>query len=258
MPVYNITFSPTGGTRKAADIFAKAFHSESIFIDLTDITYDFSNLCFTKADTCIAAVPSYGGRVPETAVSRLRQMKGNGARAILVAVYGNRAYEDTLLELKDTLSNAGFHCVAAVAAVAEHSIIHQFACGRPNEKDSEELASFAQKIRQHLEAGILSEHVTVPGKKPYREYGGVPMKPKAGKACTKCGLCAAKCPTGAISAKNPAQTDLAVCISCMRCISICPKHARKVSRLLLTVGAKKMQSACSSDKKNELFLSPVP
>ena len=53
-------------------------------------------------------------------------LKGNGARAVLLVVYGNREYEDTLLELSDVMEAAGFSPVAAVAAVAEHSIMHQF------------------------------------------------------------------------------------------------------------------------------------
>ena len=70
----------------------------------------------------VIAVPSYGGRVPGTAAGRLGAIRGNGARAVLVCVYGNRAYEDTLVELQDIAKQAGFRVTAAVAAVAEHSI----------------------------------------------------------------------------------------------------------------------------------------
>lgn len=254
MPVYKITFSPTGGTQKVADFFTKAFNKDSIFIDLTDSSFNFSTLCFTNADICIVAVPSYGGRVPEIVVSRLKQMKGNGAKAILISVYGNRAYEDTLLELQDTLHNTNFHCIAAIAAVAEHSIIRQFATGRPDAKDAKELAVFAEKIRHTIEKENISQALTIPGNRPYREFGGVPMKPEAKKGCIKCGLCTTKCPVNAIPADNPLKTDKTKCISCMRCIAICPNKARKVNKLILTVGAQKMKKSCSGYKKNELFL----
>lgn len=255
MSVYKITFSPTGGTQKVSDLFTKAFSTESTYIDLTSHNTDFSAYSFGTEDICIVSVPSYGGRVPDVAVSRLGQMKGNGARAVLIVVYGNRAYDDTFAELQDALQNAGFICVAGVAAVAEHSIMRQFAAGRPDEKDAEELAEFAGRIRTAMEAGTLETELKLPGTRPYREYGGVPMKPQAGKSCVGCGLCAEKCPVEAIPAEKPATTDAGKCISCMRCIAVCPKKARSVNKALLTAGSMKLKKACSGYKGNELFLS---
>lgn len=129
MPVYNITFSPTGGTKKVADLFTKSFCQDSTDINLVDHETDFSTFSFCTEDICIVSVPSYGGRVPAIAVSRLRQIKGNGAAVILIVVYGNRAYDDTFAELQDTLTDSGFSCIAAVAAIAEHSIMRQFGAG---------------------------------------------------------------------------------------------------------------------------------
>lgn len=254
MSIYKITFSPTGGTLKVADLFANAFCEESMSVDLTDRTFDFSALCFADTDVCMVAVPSYGGRVPELAVRHLKQMTGGGAKAILIAVYGNRAYDDTLLELQDTLIAAKFHCIAAIAAVAEHSILHRFAAGRPDEADGKELAAYAGMIRQKMEAGNTADVLTVPGNRPVRTYNGVPMKPKARRSCTKCGRCAEKCPTGAIPNEHPSQTDVTQCISCMRCIAICPNQARRVNSFVLTLGTQKMKKLCSGYRKNELFL----
>jgi len=66
----------------------------------------------------VIAVPSFGGRVPEPAVKRLEEIRGNEALCTAVCVYGNRAYEDTLIELSDAARKSGFRVIAGIAAVA--------------------------------------------------------------------------------------------------------------------------------------------
>lgn len=297
MAIFELMFSPTGGTKKVSAMFAKglkkamtattakAISQESVVIDLLKRDKDYSACAFSAKDICIVSVPSYGGRVPETAVSRLSQMKGNGARAILLVVYGNRDYDDTFAELQDTLEAAGFVCAAGIAAIAEHSIMHQFATGRPDQEDEEQLKGFAETIWKKLEKqtntekticeelekqtntaetddreearmpGSSSAGLVLPGNRPYRKYDGVPMKPQAGKTCTRCGICAKECPAGAIPADNPSKTNTESCISCMRCIAVCPEHARSISKALLAAGSVILKKSCSVRKKNTLFLT---
>ena len=255
MTVFTITFSPTGGTQKCADLLANALSPAHTVIDLTDRTLDFASIPFSADDVCIVAVPVYGGRVPDIAVLRLRQLHGSGARAVLVAVYVNRAFEDTLLELRDTLQATGFRPVAAVAALAEHSIVRQIAAGQPDADDAAQLSGFAAKIRERLESGKIPEPLTVPGNVPYRAFGGVPLKPQADPtACNSCGKCASLCPVGAIPADTPAETNADACISCMRCIAVCPNGARALNPDMLAGLAQKLGAVCGERKQNELFL----
>lgn len=272
MRVFEIMFSPTGGTKKVSDSFTNAWIKqpgntdvlERTVIDLLQRDRDFSACVFSREDICIVSVPSYGGRVPETAVSRLSRMQGNGARAIAIVVYGNRDYDDTFAELQDTLEAAGFVCAAGIAAVAEHSIMRQFASGRPDRADEEQLSQFAADIRAKLNIPAVTDAslaekasstgLTLPGNRPYRKYGGVPMKPQTGKSCTRCGLCAGECPVGAIPKDDPSKTNTQICISCMRCISICPEKARSINKALLAAGSLTLKKACSVRKENTLFL----
>ena len=248
---YNIYFSPTGGTKKVADILAG-----NLVGDFTEV-----NLCreinpmeLTADDVCLISVPSFGGRVPAVNVERLRKMNGNGARAILNCVYGNRHWDDTLTELQDVLEDQGFVCVAAIAAVAEHSIFRQFATGRPDEDDTKQLVEFAKEIRQKL-AGCEVGALELAGSHgPYKEYNGAPYKPEANDDCTLCGLCAKECPVAAINLENPKVTDKEACISCMRCISLCPVHARDLDAELLKTRGEAIAPHLSGRKENYLFL----
>lgn len=133
---------------------------------------------------------------------------------MIAAVYGNRAYEDTLVQMQGYAQTGGFRVIAAISAVAEHSIIRKYATGRPDLNDYKELAEFGDQILEKAASGALSTPV-VPGNRPYKK-AGADMIPKADDTCTACGLCAQKCPAGAISPDQLKLCDKSKCISCMR------------------------------------------
>lgn len=279
MKIFKIIFSPTGGTEKVANICAEALAKETApdfanvdalinTIDLTDRDADFAALgtAIATDDLCIIAVPSYGGRVPQTALDRLALIDGNCAKAILVAVYGNREFDDTLLELEEAAIASNFTQIAGIAAIAEHSIARQFAPGRPDTEDKAQLEDFIRQIAQKPEAlgytAPADEEVDfidintllLPGGYPFKEYKGSSSKPIATDACIACGLCADKCPVAAIPASAPNTTDNAVCISCMRCIAICPEKARQLPAENLAAVSERLAPLCAERKANKLYL----
>ncbi len=255
MNVTQIVFSPTGGTKQVADIITEAWKISVNEIDLANAETDYSALSLKKDDIAVIAVPSYGGRVPSLAVQRISKIRSNQAQCIIVCVYGNRAYEDTLIELKDIAEKSGFKVIAAVAAIAEHSIMHQYAAGRPDAKDKQELQIFAKRILEKIN-GNMTETVTlqIPGNYPYKKAGGAGLVPKVDNKCTDCGLCAKNCPAQAISRENIKVTDGKKCISCMRCVVKCPQSARKVNGAMVSVAALAIKKACSIRKENELYI----
>jgi len=135
MRVVQIVFSPTGGTQKAADAVTEVFGGPASRIDLTQHESTAEAARLTEEDLAIIAVPSYGGRVPPPAAWQLSRLEGRHAACVLICVYGNRAYDDTLAEMGELARHSGFRVVAAISAVAEHSIVHQYAAGRPDRQD---------------------------------------------------------------------------------------------------------------------------
>lgn len=251
--MYEITFSPTGGTKKVANFLANELSLDITAIDLSNVNENFYKYSLTNEYIAIIAVPSYSGRVPSVTIERILKIQGNGAKAIIVCVYGNRAYEDTLVELQDVVQQAGFSVISAIAAIAEHSIAHRYATNRPDMNDYRILKEFAGKISDKLKKNDFSTP-TIPGNRPYRKAGNAGIVPKATKACTKCNLCTSKCPVGAIDKNNPTKVNKKVCISCMRCVTVCPHHARKVNGLLLAIVNMMLKKACTERKECELYL----
>lgn len=251
MKIMKLVFSPTGGTEKVADIIAKKLGDEIEKIDLA--VQDF---CAEKAvidcDACVIAVPVIGGRAASAAIERISALKGSGAKAILVAVYGNREFEDALVELQDAAEKAGFVPLAGISAIAEHSILRKFAANRPDADDKNQLEAFADKIKAVLSGP--QKPLELPGNRPYKEFKGSAVKPVSNENCVSCGLCAANCPVSAIPVVNPCETDLEKCISCMRCIEFCPNGGRKVADAVLANVDALLTKVASERKENKLYI----
>ena len=182
----------------------------------------------SDGDLLIVGVPSYAGKVPEMAVRSLRRFQGNNTPAIIVSVYGNRAYDDTLIELKDLMESHGFKFLSAAAVIAQHSIFPKIAEGRPNADDMEKLHEFASKSRELLiqipKMSAVSR-LMVKGNRPYRDTKPIPLHPEGSKGkCISCHACVKMCPVGAITMKEPYKTNEKKCISCGRCVVVCPEH----------------------------------
>ena len=238
MKCYQILFSPTGGTEKVAAAITQNWPGVQT-IDLSSTSTDFASFFIESDSLVLVAMPSFGDVAPQLAIDRFAQINGNRAKCVLVAVYGNRAYGSTLVQMEDTANAAGFQVIAAISAIAEHSIIHEYAAGRPN-------------IFEKALSGSLAVPA-IPGKRPYKKSSSG-FVPSADSHCTNCGLCAEKCPAQAISKDNGKVTDKSKCISCMRCVSICPVHARSLNKVTVSVVASAIKKACSVQKSNELFL----
>ena len=201
-------------------------------------------------DTVLLISPVYAGRIPAMAADLFHQIDGHGMKAIVAVVYGNRDYDDALLELADIASEDGFEVIAAGAFIAQHCIFPKVANGRPDKSDIQVAVDF---IKRAKESGAL-DLTTIKGKRPYKKPGAVPLYPQTVKEeCRSCGVCAKECPTKAIDPFT-LITDKDKCITCCRCITVCNSHARKFKGIMYATVGKIFCAQNSRRRKPELFL----
>lgn len=222
----------------------------------TDLTLDESTSPIEIKDALtVIAAPVYGGRIAPIALQRIKRLQGYNAPAILIAVYGNRDYEDALVELRDTAVELGFTPLSAGAFIGEHSYSTAqlpIAAGRPDATDLQIAAQFGadslKKLKEKTNAlspelqpgnrlkalesklSILLSSFFIKGTSPYKiVQAGKPTSPVCTDACFVCGECVDVCPTHAISVSadgSRIETDINRCIKCCACVKECPNGAR--------------------------------
>lgn len=255
--VYIAHFSATCTTRRIVRESAALTGLPSA--DEYDLTAELPDTEIPSGGLLVVGVPVYAGRVPEMAVPRLRRLRGNETPAIAVAVYGNRDYDDALLELTDILRECGFKVVSAGAFIARHSIFPQVASGRPDGEDMAAVRAFtseSMKLIGDLDGFAATGDIEVKGNRPYRQPASIPLKPKGNSKCNECGTCVRLCPTGAIPAASPRKTEAERCISCGRCTVVCPRRARRFGGLLYKLAGGKFAKANSLRREPDTFYLP--
>ena len=154
--------------------------------------------------------------------------------------------------MQDVATEIGFQVIAAVAAIAEHSICRMYGAGRPDDEDAKVLASFGLDIINKVNDTQSFVPLALPGNRPYKQGCSGPY-PTANDGCAECGACASECPTGAISFDNLKAVNQELCIGCMRCVSVCPTQTRGIGERLNQLTAH-LKPLCSERKESELFI----
>ena len=207
---------------------------------------------FTADDILLVTMPVFVGRIPAFCIDALHKLKGKNTPAIAVVVFGNRAYDDALLELVDILQNNGFVVAGAGAFIARHSMFPQVAKGRPDAEDTQKIDAFALQCASLVNGGVTGS-VTVPGNHPYKESGPLPIRPTANSTCNKCGTCVKVCPVGAITLSEPQKTNKNLCINCTTCIYACPLKARGYYGIIAGVAKRSFEKSTSDRVEPECF-----
>lgn len=250
MAVKKVYFSPTGTSKKIIDLIGSYFDQVSTS-DVTLAKNRISQINLKTEDLLIIGCPVYSGRIPEILVNQLKLIKGDQTPAIIVVVYGNREYDDALLELKNIVMDQGFIPFAAGAFIGEHSFTDSVAINRPDGKDLLVVKEFANGILNKIPSYDLVE---VKGNDPYRKgMQENTIGPHILNTCLKCRMCEINCPTGALTYKGRIVVEESLCIRCHACIRKCPVKAIEFDERIDPIKEWLIENH-SERKEPELFL----
>lgn len=222
-----IHFSATGTTRKVVMAVAGAIGEVGKEYDLLE-SDPIDGVELTSDDLAVVGMPVYAGRIPPFARRRLERIHGSGTPAVAVVVYGNRAYDDALVELGDILTESGFAVIGAGAFIGEHCIFPRVAAGRPDDSDIGKAEEFGRRCREAVGGSVMGG---VPGNRPYVALkAGSGLQPTIDMdTCILCGACVKRCPTGSlllVDGEGLVEKDVELCISCAACVKVCPKGSQ--------------------------------
>ena len=257
-----VSFSPTGTTKAILNAIARGFNpGDLIKIDITRPEQRNHPLLLTTDDILLIGVPVYMGRVPDVLSTWLKTIHATNTPTICVVVYGNRVYDDALLELRDILISDGCLPIAAGAFIGEHSFSScetPIAADRPDRSDLALAESFGRKIKNKLLTHPNPDpncQIIPPGQIPYRgettlwDVDFIDVSP----ACNSCQLCSSVCPTSAINPQDSRQIDHKKCITCCACIKKCPSQARSIKPGPVHDAASRLHRLFKEPKQPELY-----
>jgi len=257
--IHAFYFSPTGTSKKTLRAILEGL--EGVEITSQDITNQGAQGTFGVDEAVVIAFPVYSGRVPEILLDRLAGVRGEDTPVAFIALYGNRHYDDALLEMQDELEKKGFTTLSAAAFIGEHSFSTEerpVAKGRPHKEDLEKARQYGRDLMKLLRENPAEwGRLEVPGDFPYKEKKtSAPVGPETDlKLCTQCGQCVPVCPTEAIDREDPARTTEEKCLKCGACIRICPEGARSFTAPPLVAISQRLYENCQEPREPECFFS---
>ncbi len=257
--INSLYFSPTGTTQSIVEAIANQLTNRAKIYDITLPENRLNPPSFGKKDLLILGSPVYAGRVPELIHDYISHLKGNQTPVILIAVYGNRAYEDTLIELYDMLYTNGFIPISAGAFIGEHSYTNKVGTQRPDSTDLAIAKDFSLSSYKIIQENPIEEIVLkLPGNHPYKELLKRPsLGPTLKPSCILCNTCVTHCPTGALSIEDKLIIDDSKCIQCCSCVKKCPVNALEFGGVTDIIRENLIKN-CKSYKNPEIFFaSPI-
>lgn len=258
-------YSPTQTTRTIVNEIAAGIGIDPLKVMENNLTYpEFADSLIEVEpdDLVVIGAPVYAGRIASEALKRLAKINFAGNPVVLVAVYGNRNYDDALIDLREAAKSAGLHPIAAAAFIGEHSYStknYPIAKGRPDADDKQQARSFGQQIYkkvQSLSTKTPPAAPAIPGNFPLPERIVIPPSPaETIKAnCIECGKCQTACPVGAVYYQKGYKTKEELCTACCACLKECPRHARVIRSEHVQKFREMLAADCANRRDPEIFI----
>ncbi|MGI6580346.1 MAG: 4Fe-4S binding protein [Saccharofermentanales bacterium] len=280
--VYTIFFSPAGSTKNIAclvgDGIADKLAVSNHEIDFTLPQQRLHEYHFTESDLVVFAMPVYAGRIPNKILPFVQSLfLGDNTPVILISVFGNRNFDEALMELKIELEKQNFNAIAAAAIVSRHVFSEKIAKNRPDRQDLQEIQQFITDVtqlitdtkenpqNQETQSKTQATKLDLPGHDPVGPYytplgiNGEPVhflkaKPETDLSlCIDCKACAKACPMGSISIDDVSSVP-GICIKCQACIKICPTNAKYFANPDFSSHIKMLEKNYSARADNHFFL----
>lgn len=261
-------FSATGTTKKVLDKIGETLLEKEGIIkgDVIDFTLPKireKGVNFSENQILLIGVPVYAGRVPNVLLKYLSTIKAEGTIAIPLVLYGNRHYDNALIELNDILTHNGFQVIAGAAFIGEHSFSTTLAKGRPDSEDLSIAVDFGNSVWEKLKSNS-KEAPHIKGDKSYDKYYVPKDKedkpvdirkviPKTDENCIDCKLCAEVCPMGSIDYDDVHKLN-GICIKCGACVKKCPTGSKYFDDPEYLMHKRELEDEFKARKTPELFI----
>lgn len=267
--IKTLYFSPSGTTKKISLLLAKHLENKlttyerSNDKDFTLLDSRSKEMVYKASDLVVVGLPVYAGRLPNILLTYLKTLQGNGALAVVLVVYGNRDYDDALIELADLLLERGFKVIAGVAFIGQHAFSNTLGLNRPDHSDLYMIEEYSGKIVEKINRGLL-ELLEIKGERPYRPYyrpkdekGLVvnfkSIKPITLESCIGCNICVESCPVGSIDCDDVSHIK-GMCLKCCSCVNRCPVKAKVFINPDFIRHKLELETTYKNRKEPDLFL----
>ena len=231
-------YSGSGNTKLACGYLAAGV---LVPFDLVDVTQGRAVDLAPYDVVGLAASADFGG-IPKRFETFLAELPAqDGTPAFVLNTFGARSGA-TLSSLARQATARGFRVIAAHSLRMPESYppmlaLHLGFAGQPDSAGMRRFDAFIGELGKALEkldAGAAVE----PWRSPRRLFAG-PSRPRDrttaredmgeksvdADLCTECGVCATRCPYGAITLAPKPVFDQSACYGCWRCYNQCPQHA---------------------------------